>query len=148
MMKTLSKALLACLMLTMVSVSAKAQEEISDQDLKDYAIVLLAQNSIMDKVSPMVNGLIEKQEGMTGNRFEELRKKTGEPAKEWETGFVSLVNKQIKKKQDAAKDVTNLLAKNSLGSAKYVQIRNAVKSDETMKGKIDALMAKLSTEKP
>lgn len=147
-MKTLSKALLACLMLTLVSFSAKAQEEITDQDLKDYAIVLLAQNSIMDKVSPMVNELITKQEGMTGNRFEELRGNKGEPAKDWEKSFLSLVDKQIKKKQDAAKEVTNLLAKNSLGSAKYVQIRNAVKSDKSMQAKIDAFMADLSTEKP
>jgi hypothetical protein len=147
-MKTLTKALLVCLMIGMSSTALKAQDEISDQDLKDYAIVLLAQNSIMDKVSPMVNELIEKQEGMTGNRFEELRKKTGEPAKDWEKSFVTLVNQEIKKKQDAAKDVTNLLAKNSLGSAKYVQIRNKVKSDKSMQAKIDSYMADLSTEKP
>ena len=142
-MKRLSKVLLAAICFALVSVSAQAQDDITDQDLKDYAVIMLAQKAITDKISPMVNELIEKQEGMTGQRFQELRGKTGEPAKDWEKQFMSVVNKQIKAKQDAAGDVVGTLAKHSLGAAKYNAVKKAYAAGGDAKAKIDAFMAEL-----
>lgn len=143
-MKRLSKVLLAVFCFALVSVSAQAQDEITDQDLKDYAIIMLAQKAITDKISPMVNDLIAKQEGMTGQRFQELRGKTGEPAKDWEKQFLTLVNKEIKEKQTAAGDVVGTLAKHSLGAAKYNAVKKAYAAGGDTKAKIDAFMAELA----
>ncbi len=145
-MKRLSKVVLAAVCFAFVSVAAQAQDEITDQDYKDYAVVMLAQKAITDKISPMVNDLIAKQEGMTGQRFQELRGKKGEPAQEWENQFMTLVNKQIKEKQDAAKDVVGTLAKHSLGASKYNAVKKAYASGGDAKAKIDAFMADLSAE--
>ena len=153
-MKTLSKVVLAALMLLMVTGNlVKAQDvEITDQDLKDYAIILLAQKSITDKISPMVNDLIEKQEGMTGNRYTELdkiakgdaSKLTG--AQEWEANFYELVQKRVAKKKKAAKTVVSTLATNGLGAKKYKAIKAKMKSDANAKSKVDAIVAELSAK--
>ena len=81
-MKRLSRVALAAVCFAFVSVASMAQDELTDQDYKDYAVILLAQKAITDKISPMVNDLIARQEGMTGQRFQELRSKQGEPAKD------------------------------------------------------------------
>lgn len=145
-MKRLSQVVLAAVCFALVSVSAQAQEELTDQDYKDYAVILLAQKSITDKISPMVNELIEKQEGMTGQRFQELSDKSGEPAQAWETQFMTLVNKQIDAKKKAAGTVVTTLAKHSLGASKYNAVKKAYASGGDAKAKIDSFMAELVQE--
>lgn len=139
-MRKLTKMLVIALFVAFGATQIQAQD-LTDQDYKDYAIILMAQEAITDKISPMVNDLIEKQEGMTGQRFQELRNKSGEPAQEWETQFMNLVNGQIKKKQDAAKTVLNTLAKHSLGVKKYNAVKKAYAQGGTAKAKVDAFKA-------
>lgn len=147
-MRNLSKAVIALVVLAFVSVNTTQAQDITDADLKDYAIILLAQNSITDKISPMVNDLIEKQEGMTGKRFDELSKGQGEPAQEWETKFLAAVNKRVDKRKKAAKTVLNTLATNALGAAKFKAIRSKIKTDSDMKAKVDAIMASITSTQP
>ena len=142
-MRRITTAFIACLMMLFFVEGVQAQDEITDADLKDYAIILLAQKSITDKISPMVNDLIAKQEGMTGQRFQEISKGTGDPAQEWETTFVNAVNKRVEKRKKAAKTVFNTLASNALGAPKFKAIRAALKSDAEMKAKVDVYMAAL-----
>lgn len=143
-MKRLSKVVLAAVFFAFVSVAAQAQDELTDQDYKDYAIILMAQKSITDKISPMVNDLIEKQEGMTGQRFQELQKKAGEPAADWEKQFMTLVNKQINAKKKAAGTVVSTLAKHSLGASKYNAVKKAYAGGGDAKAKIDGFLAELA----
>ncbi|MEC7755376.1 MULTISPECIES: hypothetical protein [Roseivirga] len=146
-MKRLSRVVLAAVCFAFVSVASMAQDELTDQDYKDYAVILLAQKAITDKISPMVNDLIARQEGMTGQRFQELRSKQGEPAKDWEKQFLNLVNKEIKEKQQAATSVVTTLAKHSLGASKYNAVKKAYAQGGDAKAKVDAFMADL-VEKP
>jgi hypothetical protein len=129
---------------------ANAQDdEITDGDLKAYAIANAAVKSITSNISPMVNDLISKQEGMTGQRFKELQatkgdadKLAGIEAQEWEIKFLSTVNEEIDKRKDAAKDLINLMAKYALGSSKYKAIRAGLKDDADLKARYDAIAAK------
>ena len=109
-MRNLSKAVLALVMLAFVSVNAAQAQDITDADLKDYAIILLAQQSITEKISPMVNDLIAKQEGIDGNRYAELNAaakgnvdKLPADATDFEKQFYSIVQKRVDKKTKAAK---------------------------------------------
>lgn len=127
---------------------AQDDVEITDEDLKAYYIIDLAKNSIVETISPMVNDLIAKQEGMTGQRFKELQATKGDPTKlqeiealEWEIKFLELVTKQIDKKKDAAGEVVKLLAGNALGAAKYKAIRAGLQNDSEIKTKYDNLVA-------
>ena len=73
-MKKVLNGLLVSVMFSVIAWNASAQDaEVTDEDIKNYAIIELAKNSIVSAISPMVNELIEKQEGMTGQRFQELQ---------------------------------------------------------------------------
>lgn len=129
-------------------VFAQDDLEITDDDLEAYYIIDLAKNSIVNAISPMVNDLIAKQEGMTGQRFTELQATKGDAgklqeieAKEWEIKFLDLVIGQIDKKKKAAGDVVKLLAANSLGGAKYKAIRAGLKDDADMIAKYEGVKA-------
>lgn len=141
-MRKLTNGMLALVLMFVGFVSANAQD-VTDEDVKNLAIIELAKNSITAGISPMVNDMIEKQEGMTGQRFQELQKGSGDPAEEWETQFLAVVNKQIDKKKKAATDVVKLLAANAMGAATYKAAKAAIKSDADLKAKYDGYLAAL-----
>ena len=138
----MTNGLLAVGLLFVGFASANAQD-VSDDDIKNYAIIELAKNSIVEGISPMVNEMIEKQEGMTGQRFQELQNSSGAAAEDWEKQFMALVNKQIEKKKTAATDVVKLLAANAMGSATYNATKAAVASDATAKAKFESYLSAL-----
>lgn len=153
-MKRLTKALLVCLMVALSSTAVKAQD-ISDQDMKDYAIILLAQKAITDKISPYVNDLIEMQDGIDGNRYAELDaaakgdiNKLPADASDFEKQFYATIQKRVDDRKEAAGVVVNNLAKYSLGAKQYNAVKKAYSSGGDAKAKIDAMMAELVTEKP
>ena len=143
MMKKLTRGVLALGMLLAVGFTGVYAQDVTDEDLKNYAIIELAKNSITDGISPMVNDMIEKQEGMTGQRFQELQKTKGAGAEEWEQKFLAVVNKQIDKKKKAATDVVKLLASNAMGAAKYKATKAAITSNADMKAKFEGYVAAL-----
>lgn len=118
-------------------------QDVTDKDIKNYAIIELAKTSIVSKISPMVNDLISKQEGMTGQRYQQLKKGEGDAAEEWETQFVAVVQKQIDKKKKAATDVVKLLAANAMGASTYKATKAAIKADPAMKATFDGYVATL-----
>ena len=128
-----------------------AQDDaISDEELKAYAIANAAVKSITSTISPMVNGLIEKQEGMTGQRFKELQGTKGDEgklaaieAKDWEIQFLNTVNTEIDKRKDAAKEIINLMAKYAIGTSNYKAIKAGLKSDDALKSRYEAISASL-----
>lgn len=142
-MKKLMNGILAVGVLLAVGFTSANAQDVTDEDVKNYAIIELAKNSITDGISPMVNDMIEKQEGMTGQRFQELQKNKGEGAEDWEKQFLGLVNKQIDKKKKAATDVVKLLASNAMGAAKYKATKSAISSNADMKAKFDSYVAAL-----
>ena len=148
MVNMMKKVALLFAFLFAVGFSNAQDLDITDDDLKAYYIIDLAKNSIVKTISPMVNDLIAKQEGMTGQRFKELQATKGDAdklaaveAKEWEIKFLNLVTKQIDKKKKAASDVVKILAANALGSAKYKAIRAGLKEDADMKSRYDGVTA-------
>jgi len=149
-MRKLMTSMLAIGLMTAVGFSNVQAQEVTDQDVKNYAIIELAKNSIIDGISPMVNEMIEKQEGMTGQRYQELQSAAGNQAKlteidaqEWEIKFYDLVEKQIDKKKEAATGVVKLLASNAMGAASYKATKAAVSSDASIKAKYEGYLAAL-----
>lgn len=152
-MRNLSKALLAAMMLAFVSVNVANAQDFTDQDLQDYAIILMAQKSITDKITPAVEDYISKQEGIDNNRFAELdeiaqgdvSKLNGSDATDFEkTFYKTMQDRVVAKKKKAAQTVVNQLATHGLGAKKYNAIKKAYKSDADVKAKVDGIMAAMS----
>ena len=129
---------------------AHAQDdEISDDALEAYAIANAAVKSITSSISPMVNDLISKQEGMTGQRFKELQatkgdadKLAGIEAQDWEIKFLNTVDQEIEKRKEAAKEVINLMANYAIGTSNYKAIRSGLNSNADLKARYAAIEAK------
>tara|TARA_Y100000588_G_C13564816_1_gene631986 strand:+ start:106 stop:567 length:462 start_codon:yes stop_codon:yes gene_type:complete len=153
MMKKLSKVVLAFLMLGFVSINGLGAQDLTDEDFKDYAIILLAQKSITDKISPYVNELIEKQDGIDGNRYAELDAAAGgdvaklpADATDFEKQFYGIVQKQVNKKKKAAQTVVSQLATHGIGAKKYNAVKKAYAGGGDAKAKVDGYLAELSAE--
>ncbi len=142
-MRKITNGLLALGLLLTIGFTSVNAQDVTDVDIKNYAIIELAKNSITDGISPMVNSMIEKQEGMTGQRFQELQKTKGSGGEAWEKQFYDLVNKQIEKKKKAATDVVKLLAANAMGASQYKATKSAIASDADMKAKFEGYVAAL-----
>ena len=143
MMRKLMNGMLALGLLLAVGFTSVNAQDVTDKDIKNFAIIELAKTSIVIGISPMVNDLIKKQEGMTGQRYQQLKKGEGDAAEEWETQFVAVVQKQIDKKKKAATDVVKLLAANAMGAATYKATKAAIKADPAMKATFDGYVATL-----
>jgi len=156
MVKEMKKIALLFTFLFAISFVNAQDVEITDKDLQTYYIIDLAKNSVVKTISPMVSGMIEKQNAqitvpedkITNDRWKKLQATKGDAAKlsameakEWEIKFLEVVTKQIDKKKKAAGDVVKLLAGNALGGAKYKAIRAGLKDDADMKSKYDAIKA-------
>jgi hypothetical protein len=137
----------AVALFSFVHVINAQEQEITDEELKDYAIIQNAVDMITGSISPSVNDLIRRQEGMTGQRFNELRKAGSSEAKlkeagaqDWEVQFMSRVNKMIDDRREAAQEVVRLLINNSnMTVAKYNTIRTGLESDQELKARFDQL---------
>lgn len=149
-MRTLTRAVLASMLFAFVAVNSASAQDFTDQDMKDYAVILLAQKSITEKISPYVNGLIERQEGINGNRYAELdaaakgdASKLPADATDFEKQFYETIQKRVKSRTKGAGTVVNTLAKYSLGAKKYNAIKKAYRSNSDVKAKVDGLMASM-----
>ena len=143
MMRKLMNGMLVLGLLLAVGFTSVNAQDVTDKDVKNYAIIELAKISIVSGISPMVNDMISKQEGMTGQRYQQLKKGEGDAAEEWETQFMAVVQKQIDKKKKAATDVVKLLAGNAMGAATYKATKAAIKADPAMKATFDGYVAAL-----
>ena len=148
-MRKLTQLAIASFLLALAT-NVKAQD-FTGQDIKDYAVILSAQKAITEKISPYVNGLIEKQEGIDGNRYTELDAvakgnvaKLPANATDFEKQFYEMIQKKVKQRTKGAGTVVSTLAKYSLGAKKYKAIKKAYKSNSDLKTKVDALIAKLT----
>ena len=126
--------------------SANAQsEEVSDENLRRYAILMETVDAMKSEISVTLNEMIKNQEGMSGKRFSELSKGEGEPASEFEQKFMDTIEEMKKERIEAIKEVNQLLATKMLpdGGKTYKAIKEAISSDENVKARYEAILAKI-----
>ena len=138
--------LLAFAFFALLSTSALAQDEITDEDLRRYALLDEVVDAMKSEISDLTKEIVAKQEGIDGKRFNELNKGQGEPASEFEQKFMDLVNKKKDERIADIKTVNSILATKMIsgGAKKYKAVKAALKLDEAVKesyAKIQAVMA-------
>ena len=129
--------------------------EITDEDLRRYALLNEVVDLMKKEISVMVNDLIKNQEGMTGQRFKELMSAKGDAskyeelgAKEYEVKFMELIAEKQNERVEAIKTVNQELATKMLGEngKLYNQIKNELSSNSDLKAKYDQIAAGLKME--
>ncbi len=153
-LKNLKFSFFTMLILSMVMVGqVNAQDgEITNDELRKYALLNEVVDLMKKDISVMVNGLIKSQEGMTGKRFKELMSAKGDKAKyeamgakEFEVKFMELIAEKQSKRIDAIKTVNQELATKMVGDSgkTYKKIKSALAADEALKARYDQIVASL-----
>ena len=149
MMKEVKKIAVFC-MVTLLSFSAMAQDEITDNELMRYAMMQEVVNYMKKDISVEINSMIKSQEGMTGKRYQELSKTKGDEqkladleAKEWELKFLEQTDKFKADRIAAIKSVNSDLATKMVGNKgkTYKSIKEGLKEDESLKARYDVILA-------
>lgn len=152
-MRRLMNTVLLSTLVSFMAVNTVNAQDFTDAEVKDYAVILMAQKSITDKISPLVNGYIAQQEGIDGQRYSDLNKAAkGDVAKlpadatDLEKNFYGQMQKLVKARTKAAGTVVSNLAKYSLGAKQYNAIKKAYKADSGLKARVDGVMSAITTE--
>ncbi|MEQ9120795.1 hypothetical protein [Fulvivirga sp.] len=144
-MRKMKLLIAALLMGVVVNVSNAQSEEITDENLRRYALLMESVDAMKAEISVALNDMIKNQEGMTGKRFSELSKGEGEAATEFETKFMATIEEMKEDRIDAIKQVNQLLATKMLpdGGKTYKAIKAAIDSDEAVKARYEVILAKI-----
>ena len=150
-MKTIKRAVLATLFLGLILAnSAKAQDEITDEQLRKYAVLQEVIDLMKKDISVEINAMIKAQDGISGKRYVEISKTKGDEAKlaalnatDLEVKFLQLTNDLKNDRTDAIKTVNSAIATKMLGNKGkvYKKIKNALAADEAVKARYDAIVA-------
>ena len=150
-MKTIKRAVLATLFLgVLLANSAKAQDEITDEQLRKYAVLQEVIDLMKKDISVEINGMIKAQDGISGKRYVEISKTKGDEAKlaalnatDLEIKFLQLTNDLKNDRTDAIKTVNSAIATKMLGNKGkvYKKIKDALAADEAVKARYDAIVA-------
>lgn len=135
---------------------AMAQEnEITDEDLRKYALMSEVIDLMKKDISIELNAMIKSQEGMTGARYKELAATKGDEAKlaaigakDFEIQFIALVDDLKDTRTEAIKSVNQELATKMVGDKgrTYKAIKAALEEDPDIKSRYDQIAASISSE--
>ena len=132
---------------------AIAQDEITDADLRKYAIMSQSIEFMKKDISIELNKMIKAQEGMTGQRYKELAATKGDEAKlaaieakDFEKQFIELVNKLKEERTVSIKQVNTDLATKMVGNKgkTYKKIKADLKTNEELKARYEVILAQVS----
>ncbi|MCV9386089.1 DUF4168 domain-containing protein [Reichenbachiella ulvae] len=148
------KRVLTTVLLFVAVFTAKAQDEISKEDLTKYAKVMLAIDSLKAGVQDQTNDLVKNDPLMDGGRtFNAIKTANGDEAKLAEAeitpeelaAYDSILVKIDELKANFKEAYTSAI-KDDLGAGLYNDIRKALKSDADLKTAYDEIVASLKEE--
>jgi len=130
-------------------------DEITDKDLRKYALMSEVIDLMKKDISIELNAMIKNQEGMSGARYKELAATKGDEAKlaavgakDFEKQFIGLVDDLKDKRTVAIKSVNQELATKMVGNKgkTYKAIKAALKEDADIKSRYDQILASVRME--
>lgn len=142
---------LVVLILTMLASHAvfAQDEEITDEQLRRYALLQEVIDVMKKEISVELNEMIKAQEGMTGQRYKELAATKGDDAKmaeikaqDFEKKFFQLTEDMKNERIEAIKTVNQELATKMLGERGkvYKRVSDALKTDADLKARYEAIL--------
>ncbi len=140
------KLLIAALLMgVVVNVSNAQSEEITDENLRRYALLMESVDAMKAEISALTNEMIKNQEGMSGTRYLELSKGEGEAATEFEKKFMENITAMQDDRKEAIGSVVQILATKMLpdGGKAYKAVKAALSSDDAVKARYEVILAKV-----
>lgn len=143
----ITKVLVSCLLL-LLAVSSKAQtsSEISDDDLKKYAVTMDSIEGMQESLREIVAEVVRANTVMPVNRYNELFKIAQDQAKmkeanatPEEVAFLKQIDDLRKTNIERINATYQALAKDYVGLKTFNAIRKSLQSDQQLKARYDNL---------
>jgi hypothetical protein len=130
-----------------------AQEEITDEDLKKYAVTMDSVDHMKQALLEDISEMVKSNEDMTNERYNELSKIIRDETKLAEAEAtpeeIEFIKSVAAKKSEGTAQISSTfqtLAKEYIGAAAYNRVKNALKTDAELKTKYMAYRTELKGE--
>ena len=152
-MKEIKTLILTIVISVLAGNLVMAQDEVTDADLRKYAVMSQSIEFMKKDISIELNKMIKAQEGMTGQRYKELAATKGDEAKlaavdakDYEKQFMALVTKLMDERKASIKDVNSELATKMVGNKgkTYKKIKADLKTDEALLARYEIILSQVS----
>lgn len=125
--------------------TAFAQEEVSNEELYKYAIVMEAKELFSDELSAQITEYVEQQDPAIKNRYNALA--GGEtPANDAEKKFIDQVNTMKNERSGEFTEAYKTLIKRVLGADTYKKVQTALK-DAQVRQRYSAIVQEIQSAK-
>lgn len=125
--------------------NAFAQEEVTNEELYKYAIVMEAKELFSDELSAQITEYVEQQDPAIKNRYNELA--SGEtPANDAEKKFIDQVNSMKTERSGEFTEAYKTLIKRVLGADTYKKVQTALK-DAQVRQRYSAIVQEIQSAK-
>ncbi len=143
-------ALAALICFNFTAVQAQ-DEEISNKDLYNYALLQQVVDQMKAEIGSTVQTMIKNQDGFDVKRYYELKaggkseaKLTDLGANDFEVKFMIMLTEEQEERITAIKEVNNTLAQKMVGVKTYKAIKSALSSDEDIKSRYKEISSKIT----
>jgi len=152
-MKEIKTLILTIVISVLAGNLVMAQDEITDADLRKYAVMSQSIEFMKKDISIELNKMIKAQDGMTGQRYKELAATKGDEAKlaaidakDYEKQFMALVTKLMDERKASIKEVNSELATKMVGNKGkiYKKIKADLKTDEALLARYEIILSQVS----
>lgn len=134
----------------LVAPLAIAQETISDDDLKRYAVSMDSIDQMKTSFIQLITDMVNNNDHISAARYNELSKISDDSTKlveasatPEEIAFVKSVADKKEEETDKINATFQSLAKDYIGAKTYNAVKTALKEDEVVKTKYEAIMKEI-----
>lgn len=117
-----------------------AQEKITDEEIRKYAITMDSINIMKASLIEDISAMVKANEDMTNERYNELSKISNDDAKLAEAKAtpeeIAFIKEVAAKKTEGTAEISKTfqtMAKEYIGAAEYNKVKNALKTDADVK---------------
>ncbi len=129
------------------------EEEVTDEELKNYAIVMDSVENMKANLIEMISDLVKNNDVVTGNRYNELSKIINDEEKLATADATAEEIKAIKailasrdEETQKINETFQTLVKDYIGAKSYNKIRKALQTDAVVKAKYESILAEIQAE--
>lgn len=140
-------------LLLVTSQSIFAQEQVTDEELKKYAVTMDSINDMKASLLEEINAMVKENNKMTNARYNELSKIIGDEAKLAEAKAtaeeIAFIKQVVEKKNEGTNEINQTfqsMAKEYIGAASYNKVKKALTTDTQLKSKYESLLQELEKD--
>lgn len=136
----------AALFMGLFSITNVFAQEVSNDDLYRYAIVMETVSLFQNELSAQITEYVEQQDPAIKNRYNALA--GGEtPANDAEKKFIDQVNSMKNDRSSEFNDAFKSMVKRVLGAKTYSEVKKAIASDSGVKERYNAMVQEIKSAK-